>query len=358
MNKSKNSFLKQLVKEIGDDYTNIAAEGTSSAEFSGFIDTGSFIFNAALSGSLFGGMPSNKILCLAGPQAVGKTFFALGIVKHFLASNPENFVFWYMSEPAVTKKMLEDREIDPERVVFAEPSTIQEFRTQCIATIDNYMEKDTKDRPQMMMVLDSLGALSTTKEITDTTAGKDTRDMTRAQLIRGAFRVIALKLARANIPMIFTNHTYSGIGPFAIQNELSGGGGIKYAADQIAILTKRKEKVGKEVIGNIIHVTMFKNRIAKENTRTDVLLSYDQGLDQYYGLRDLAVSVGLIEKMAKGYAVKGARVSTKELQNNPQNYFDEEMILKLEEAAHAEFEYGKKGSGFAAENEEEEEAVA
>ena len=123
------NFLKTLIKEIGDEHASLAEDGTSSAEFTGYVDTGSLIFNAALSGTIFGGMPNNKILGLAGEQAVGKTFFALGIVQHFIDTHKQAGAAWYMSEPAVTKKMLEDRSINPNQVMFAEPQTVEQWRT-------------------------------------------------------------------------------------------------------------------------------------------------------------------------------------------------------------------------------------
>ena len=78
------SFIQNMIKNIGDENTSVASEGISSAEYSGFTDTGSYILNAALSGTIHGGMPNNKILALAGPEAVGKTFFALGIARNFI----------------------------------------------------------------------------------------------------------------------------------------------------------------------------------------------------------------------------------------------------------------------------------
>ena len=94
----------------------------------------------------------------------------------------------------------------------------------------------------MMMCLDSLGMLSTTKEIEDTAEGKETRDMTRAQVVKGAFRVLTLKLGRAGVPMIVTNHTYDVIGSMFPQKEMGGGSGLKYAASSIIYLSKKKEK--------------------------------------------------------------------------------------------------------------------
>ena len=83
--------------------------------------------------------------------------------------------------------------------------------------------------------------LSTNKEITDTLAEKDTRDMTKAQLIKGAFRMLTLKLGQANIPMIVTNHTYESMSLYG-GKQMSGGSGLKYASSTIVYLSKSKEK--------------------------------------------------------------------------------------------------------------------
>jgi len=117
-------FLKALVKDLKDDNTSILGDGESSAEFSGCIDTGSYALNAVLSGSLYGGVPNNKITAFAGESATGKTFFVLGVVKQFLQDNPTGGVIYYDTEAAVTRDMMSSRGIDPKRVIIAEPDTI------------------------------------------------------------------------------------------------------------------------------------------------------------------------------------------------------------------------------------------
>ena len=87
-----NEFLDSLVKSLGDEHTTIVSERKSSAEFSGTIDTGSYVLNAVLSGSLFGGVPNNKITVFAGETATGKTFFVLGVIDQFLKDNPNGGV--------------------------------------------------------------------------------------------------------------------------------------------------------------------------------------------------------------------------------------------------------------------------
>ena len=138
--------------------------------------------------------------------------------------------------------------VDSSRMVVVPVATVQEFRNQSIKVIDKYLEQP-EDRKPLMFVLDSLGMLSTTKEMEDTQAGKETRDMTRSQIVKSTFRVLTLKLGKANIPMIMTNHTYDVIGSMFPQKEMGGGSGLKYAASSIVYLSKRKEKDGTEVFG-------------------------------------------------------------------------------------------------------------
>lgn len=335
------SFLKDLIKSTGNEYAGIVADGVQAGDVDSFVDTGSYIFNALLSGSLHGGLPKNKITAIAGESATGKTFFALGMVKQFLSDNPDAAVIYFESESAITKEMIEDRGIDSKRIVIVPVVTVQQFRTQSISILDKYLETDESERPPMMFVLDSLGMLSTTKEIEDTAEGKETKDMTRAQIVKGAFRVLTLKLGRAKVPMIVTNHTYDVIGSMFPQKEMGGGSGLKYAASSIIYLSKRKEKDGTDIIGNIIHCKNAKSRLTVENKVVDVRLSYDTGLDRYYGLLELALKHGVFEKSSTRVKLPNGKTEFgKTINNNPEKYFTEEVMESLEQAVNKEFKYG------------------
>jgi len=334
-------FFRNIVKELNDENTHVAADGLGSSEFGDTIDTGSYIFNAALSGSLFGGAPNNKVLALAGESATGKTFFAIGMVKRFLDDNPTGACFYFDTEAAVTKDMMESRGIDSKRVIISEPETIQKFRHTAIQILDNYAKTDIADRPPMLMVLDSLGQMSTTKEVEDTTEGKETRDMTKAQLIKATFRVLNLKLAKVNVPLIVTNHVYDVIGSYVPMKEMGGGSGLKYTASQIVFLSKKKDKDGKDVVGNIIRCRMIKSRFTKENKDVEVKLRYDTGLDRYYGLLDLAEKYDIIKKVSTRYELPdGRKVFGKAINENPEEYFTDEILQQLEKVAQKEFLYG------------------
>ncbi len=336
------SFIKDLVKSTGNEYASVVSDGVAAGDVDSFVDTGSYIFNALLSGSLKGGLPKNKITALAGESATGKTFFALGMVKQFLEDHPEAAVIYFESESALTKDMIEERGIDSNRIVIVPVVTVQEFRNQSLNILDKYLETDESERPPMMFVLDSLGMLSTTKEIEDTAEGKETRDMTRAQITKGAFRVLTLKLGRAKVPMIVTNHTYDVIGSMFPQKEMGGGSGLKYAASSIIFLSKRKEKDGTEIIGNIIHCKNAKSRLTVENRMVDVRLTYDKGLDRYYGLLDLALAFDIFKKQGTRILLPTGKTEYgKTINNNPEKYFTEDVMEKLEIVVNEYFKYGK-----------------
>ena len=331
-------FLKEIVKEIGDEYTQVAADIQDTERY---IDTGSYIFNAVVSGSIYGGVSGNKITAIAGESSTGKTFFSLAVVKNFLDNNPDGYCLYFDTEAAVNKGLLESRGIDMNRLVVVNVVTIEEFRQKALKAVDIYLKTNTDERKPCMFVLDSLGMLSTEKEITDALNDKQVRDMTKSQLVKGAFRMLTLKLGQANIPLIVTNHTYDVIGSYVPTKEMGGGSGLKYAASTIIYLGKKKEKDGKEVIGNIIKAKTVKSRLSKENKQVEIRLFYDErGLDKYYGLLELGETGGLWKNVAGRYEMNGKKVYAKQILSNPEEYFTPEVMQALDEIAKKEFSYG------------------
>ena len=334
-------FLKTIIKEVGNEYASIVSDGVEAGDVSSFIDTGSYILNGLLSGSLNGGLPSNKITALAGESATGKTYFLMGIVRSFLEANPQADVVYFESESAITQQMILDRGIDPNRMLMMPVTTVQEFRTDALKVLDSYLEQPESTRNPLFLCLDSLGMLSTTKEVEDTADGKETRDMTRAQVLKAAFRVLTLKLGRAKVPMVVTNHTYDVVGSMFPTKEMGGGSGLKYAASSIVYLSRKKEKDGTEIIGNIIHCKNHKSRLTKENKMVDVRLTYDKGLDKYYGLLELAEKYEIFKKVSTRFELPdGSKQFGKTILNDPTTYFTEDIMQQLETAAKTEFSYG------------------
>ena len=331
-------FLKDIVKEIGNEYTQLASDIDKTERF---VDTGSYIFNGLVSGSIFGGVSGNKITAIAGESSTGKTFFSLAVVKNFLDSNPDGYCLYFDTEAAVNKSLLADRGIDLSRLVVVNVVTIEEFRAKALKAVDKYMKMPIEDRKPCMFVLDSLGMLSTEKEITDALNDKQARDMTKSQLVKGAFRMLTLKLGQANIPLIVTNHTYDVIGSYVPTKEMGGGSGLKYAASTIIYLSKKKEKDKTEVVGNLIKAKTAKSRLSKENKQVEIRLFFDhRGLDRYYGLLELGEIGGLWKNVAGRYEIAGKKLYAKQILAEPDTYFTDDVMQALDEIAQSEFSYG------------------
>ncbi|AGH26892.1 UvsX [Synechococcus phage S-CAM1] len=339
-------FLSSILKDTKNEYASRASDGIAAGDVETFVDTGSYIFNALVSGSIFGGIPSNKITALAGESGTGKTFFCLSVVRSFLDTNPNAGVIYFETESAISRNMIESRGIDSKRLIIMPVNTIEEFRTQAVRIVDKYMETPKDDRVPMMFVLDSLGMLATNKEVQDATDDKQVRDMTKSQLIKSCFRILTLKLGMANIPMLVTNHTYDVIGAYVPTKEMGGGSGLKYSASTIVYLGKKKEKDGTVLIGNIIKCEAKKSRLTREGSKIETRLFFDErGLEQHYGLLELGEAAGLWKNVAGRYEIDGKKVYAKQILKDPEHYFTPEVLAQLDKQAQKTFLYGAEDDG-------------
>lgn len=336
-------IFNQLIAETDNEYAAIVDDGVAAGDVSGFIGTGSYAMNALLSGSIYGGLPQNKVTAFAGEPSVGKTFYALNVVKQFLEDNKEGMVFYFESESAISKQFIADRGINAKRVAIVPVATVQQFRTQAVKVLDKYLAD--KEKQPMLFVLDSLGNLSTDKEMQDIADGKDTRDMTRAQLVRGAFRVLTLKLGKAQVPLIVTNHVYDVVGSYVPTKKMGGGSGLEYAASTIIFLSKKKDKTLDDDNGRtgaVITAHLKKSRMTVEDKRVETWLNYADGLDRYYGLLDLAERYDIVKKVSTRYEFpNGAKAFEKEIKKNPEKFFTKEILDAIEKGCQEDFLYGK-----------------
>ena len=297
------NFFKDLINEIKDEDTTLAADGSGSAEFTGFVDTGSYILNAVFSGSIYGGIPNNKITAFAGESATGKTFFVLGVLRAFLDKNPTGGVVYYDTEAAVTKEMMEERGIDTTRVIISEPSTIQGFRHHALKTIDAY-EKTPKDkRPPVMFILDSLGMMLTPTDVNQFEAGDMKGDMGRKpKALTALVRNCVNMIGDLNIGLVATNHTYASQDMFDPDDKISGGQGFIYASSIVVAMRKLKLKEDdegnkiSEVKGIRAACKIMKTRYAKPFESVQVKIPYETGMNPYSGLTDLIEAKGMLKK--------------------------------------------------------------
>lgn len=138
----------------------------------------------------------------------GKTFLTLNICRE--AQKKDYNIIYCDSEAAVDLVQFEKFGLNPEKVRYQPINTPLEFKF----FVSNLLKqlKDAKaagsNVPKIMLVLDSLGNLATTKERNDAVSGSEKKDMTKQQELRSLFRVITMDLAEAKIPFVMTAHTY------------------------------------------------------------------------------------------------------------------------------------------------------
>jgi len=359
-----------LKKIMSNPLASAASDEIHSGLSNGFIDTGAYLLNGLISGSLYGGFPGNHISAFAGAPSTGKTYFALTAVKTFLEQHPDGYVLYVETEGAVYKEMLEEWGIDTDRCILVPLNTVEALRHQLSNFVEAYRKEEEK--VPCLVVLDSAGMLSTQKEITDALEGKDKRDMTRAQLLRGAMRILTYPLRQAGIPFIFTNHTYDVPGAYVPTKNMSGGDGLVYSASVVLsvenkrvkegskeVATKemspkdavgakdvdkngkeKKEKTTKDIVANLLTVTLKKGRFTRDGKEIDVYLDHRRGLLRYYGLVEFGIKAGVLKKEGN-YVVfpDGAKDFPSRINNEPEKYFTPVVMAALEEACIREFTF-------------------
>ena len=353
-----------MFAKLGEIMKNPLAAPASAAHHSGlsngFIDTGNYLFNALISGSMYGGFPGNHISALAGAPSSGKTYFALTAVKRFLDNHPEGYVLYVETEGAVYTEMLEEWGIDTERCIIVPLNTVEDLKHQLSNFIETY-RKEGQSVP-CLVILDSAGMLSTTKEVADALEGKQARDMTRAQLIRGAMRILTYPLRQAKVPFLFTNHTYDVPGAYIPTKAMSGGDGLVYAASVVIELDNRRLKEGhkdvatkemsvkdaggmekkgsKDVVANIVRVKLKKGRFTRDGKEIEVYLDHRRGLLPYYGLVEFGLQTGVLKKEGNYvHFPTGVKGFVSAVNTNPEQYFTDEVMAKLEEECIKEFTF-------------------
>lgn len=336
------SMFKNIVSQLGNEYATILSEGSSPADITEYIDTGSYVFNLAVSGDMFKGQPNNLVTCIESDPSCGKTFLNLGILKRFLDKDSENRIVIFDSEAAISSKMLLERGFDLERVLYISVNTAEEFGTNIMKIITYQLELPKKERMKLMFCLDSLGMLTSAKLKEDMTEGKDVADMTRAKKLKGVFNNITVNLGRLGIPMLVANHVYAVIGAFIPTKTGAGGSGPGFSSSTIISLTKAQSKDSDgSKNGAIVTATVKKGRLTREGSKVKMRILFDKGMDRYYGLLELAEESGMIKKVGNKFEFPdGTTAFENRVISNPEIFFTEEFLKELNKRVGPDFLYG------------------
>ncbi|NCP97749.1 hypothetical protein GW796_05850 [archaeon] len=297
--KSKMSLGERLLNSSKSKYAQLMGDDNDDKfPIRDWISTGNYLFNAQISGDYKKGVPSGRVSMFAGVQSTGKSYLALETLKN--AQELGYFGVIFDSEMANNNKDdLKGRGIDTERLLFIPVDTVENLKTSMLNLIDEVGEDD-----KIFMIVDSIGNLSTNKEIEDSTEGNTTKDMSRAAQLKSLFRTVTLRSGVKNIPIIAINHTYAIIGGFfSGGQQIAGGSGGLYNASIIAEFSKSQEKGkdGKTMTGALVTSTVSKCRTAKERTKVKFTIDFDNGLAKTSGLELFCSDEKIINKVGRSW---------------------------------------------------------
>ena len=256
-----------------------------------FISTGCYLLDAALSAKLVGGgILGGRIFGLLGESGAGKSFIAYSICKS--AQKSGYSIIYIDTENSIDLEGITKFGIDNSQDKFRliRSNKVEDINISITQLLDELKEAkmDGFEIPKIIIVLDSIGMMSSNKEKEDLLKGAMKQDMTRAKGLNALFRSISSDLGFLDIPMVCCNHTY--LSQDLFPKEISKGGmGLVYSASVLGFLSKSKLKTGEEDdmdLGQSGISVLFKtqkNRLAKpKKIRFDI--SFSHGMNPYTGL--------------------------------------------------------------------------
>ena len=352
----KATLFQNICKEVKkmNDFA-FTMDEENPYEVSKWIDTGCLAFNAILSdGDIKKGFPKGKRIMLSGGEATAKSYLSILMLKKFLESEPNGNIVFFETEGSSTVDMAKKAGIPSDRMIIIPVCTVEDLRFQMVNIIDtindakygyetrvsektgdakkvkikDFVPKSPEDEESFIFVVDSIGMIGTNKETNDTIAGKDKRDMTRAQLLKGFARLTSLKLSLAQIPMILINHVYSTMDMYSPE-AVSGGSGLKYMADISLVIGKGKQKEGTEQIGVVLNLKTDKSRYMKENKSIKLILNFKKGLSKYSSVMELVDEFKLLSKEGHSYILPdGTKEKMSVVRSNPKCLFENESFME------------------------------
>lgn len=289
----KNSLREKILKRSTIKESDIL---TNSKFFTkkDMIKTSIPAINIALSGEVDGGFIPGLTLW-AGPSKHFKTMFSLLMAKAYMDKYPDAILILFDCEFGSPLQYFSSIGIDTDRVVHIPIMNMEEFKFEAIQQLTNFERGD-----KVIMLVDSLGNMSSKKELDDAIDGKSTQDLTRAKQMKSIFRMITPYLTKLDIPMVAVAHIYMTQEMYS-KAVVSGGTGIYLSADNIYILGRQQEKDGTELLGWNFIINVEKSRHVREKAKIPITVKFDSGISKWSGLLEMALESGAVIRPSQGW---------------------------------------------------------
>ena len=252
------------------------------------------MLNVALSGSVDGGLGPGLTM-IAGPSRHFKTLFGLVQTAAYMNAKPDAVCLFYDSEFGAGKDYFEAAKVPAERVIHIPIMNVEELKFDIVQKLEEIDKKD-----DVIIFIDSVGNLASKKEVDDAKDEKSVADMTRAKQMKSLWRMVTPYLNLNDIPLIAINHTYKEIGLFP-KDIVGGGTGSMYSSNNVWIIGRQQEKVGKDVAGYNFVINVEKSRFVKEKSKIPITVTFEGGINKWSGLLDVALELGHVTKPSNGF---------------------------------------------------------
>jgi RecA/RadA recombinase len=275
-----------------------------------WISTKSYALNRIISGDIYKGIPSGRVVVIGGESQSGKSLICADIASSALNDHDYDVIFYFDSEGGGTRDFFESRGCDISKVEQILLASVEDATIQILNVYAQILKfKESNPEFKALMILDSLGALVASKLISDAEKGKQAQDMgARAKLCNALVKACTIPALKTDVSIVILNHVYSDPSAMYTQKIQSQGGGkgVVYQASVVLQCSKALDKsddTKSEVYykGSRLKFFTTKNRFCKPFYDTDIYMDFDKGARKYNGLFDSAVKYGLIVCPAQGY---------------------------------------------------------
>lgn len=345
--------IRSTLNEIDD--INPFASYLDSASLSlvkGWIDTGSYVLNALISGSVHGGVPKGRVTMLAGESMTGKSLFIQKILANAQKEGLIPVIF--DTENAIDPEGARRLGLDIANVKYVPCISIEQTRNTIYKLLMAIKEK--KQEGKFILAIDSLGNLQSELELSRMNKESTSSDMgTRARAIKSLLQTCTNLGAVTQTTIICTNHLYddpSAMFP-SIEKNMPGGKSVVYLPSVTVQLARKpvKDDGGKtsdsklavsqkSYAGIIIRALTRKNRFIKQYLEGEMYLSFSTGLDRYFGLLDIATGLEVLTQTGATYQLAdGTKIGYYKNFRKDKKLWEETIIPQVEAKMMAEWRY-------------------
>jgi RecA/RadA recombinase len=263
-----------------------------------FLSTNVIALNLLYSGRFDGGIPIGRMSMISAPSMLGKSFIAYGLVKNAQKKGMQCVIV--DTERAFSFQLAQDIgiDIDPKKLIVLQENGIEEVGG-IIANLSKQIPKE--ERENVFVVVDSWGALVTSKTMENAETGNDKADMT----IPKKKNNLANIMLNTRFTYFVVNHVYDNTGGMGDTLQVPGGRKIVFNCDSVILgrsaAKEKKSASNPEIIGKIVTAETYKSRFSKEKSKLKFRIKVDGGLDVFYGILDDALDGGFVDIPKMGY---------------------------------------------------------